>query len=109
MTDAKFLGLTANQLAKEASRLRAENAELREERNHWHVEQVHAYGNWEDAYKRASELESENAKLRELLTFYLGCLTKGHVNCDSCAFKDDVCGHGRKVIDGARELGIEVQ
>ena len=108
MTDAKFLGLTANQLAKEASRLRAENAELREERNHWHVEQVHAYGNWEDAYKRASELESENAKLRELLTFYLGCLTKGHVNCDSCAFKDDVCGHGRKVIDGARELGIEV-
>lgn len=30
MTDAKFLGPTANQLAKEASRLRAENAKLRE-------------------------------------------------------------------------------
>lgn len=30
MTDAKFLGLTANQLAMEASRLRAENAKLRE-------------------------------------------------------------------------------
>ena len=44
---------------------RAENAKLREERDHWHVEQVHAYGNWEDAHKRATELEAENAKLRE--------------------------------------------
>lgn len=54
------------------------------------------------------QLKADNAKLRELLTFYLGCLTKGHINCDSCAFAKDVCGHGRKVIDWARELGIEV-
>jgi len=54
------------------------------------------------------KLKAENAKLRELLTFYLGCLTKGHVNCDSCAFAEDICGHGHKVIDWARELGVEV-
>ena len=48
---------------------RAELAErivrLEDERDHWRVEQVHAYSNWEDAHKRASELEDENAKLRE--------------------------------------------
>lgn len=54
-------------------------------------------------------LREENAKLRELLTFYLGCLTKGHINCDSCAISgDEDCGHGRMVINRARELGIEV-
>ena len=54
-------------------------------------------------------IQAENAKLRELLTFYLRCLTKGHVNCDSCAISGDGdCGHGRMVIDKARELGIEV-
>ena len=47
--------------------LKDESAKLREERDYWHVEQVHAYGNWEDAYKRAAELELENAKLREQL------------------------------------------
>lgn len=51
---------------EEIQELKAENAKLREERDHWRVEQVHAYGNWEDTYKRASELEAENAKLREL-------------------------------------------
>jgi DNA repair exonuclease SbcCD ATPase subunit len=51
---------------------RAELAErivrLEDERNHWHVEQTHAYGNWEDACKRAKELESENERLREVVT-----------------------------------------
>ena len=47
----------------------AENAKLREERDHWHVEQVHAYGNWEDVHKRAIELEKQNAKLRELVQY----------------------------------------
>lgn len=45
-----------------------ENAKLKEERDHWRVEQVHAYGNWEDAHERATELEAENAKLRERIT-----------------------------------------
>lgn len=60
---------------------------------------------------RAETVEAyvaEIAKLRGLLTFYLGCLTNGHVNCDSCAFAENVCEHGRMVIDWARELGIEV-
>ena len=55
------------------------------------------------------DLERENAKLRELITFYLGCLTKGHVNCDSCAFSgEDKCDRGRKVIESAQQVGIEV-
>lgn len=55
------------------------------------------------------QLNAENAKLRELITFYLGCLTKGHVNCDSCAFSgEDNCDHGRKVIESAKQVGIEV-
>ena len=67
-----------------------------------------------DAYLEAlnslEKLEAENAKLRELLTFYLGCLTKGHVNCDSCAFSnEDNCDHGRKVIESAKQVGIEVE
>lgn len=57
---------------------------------------------------RSVQLDADNAKLLELLTFYLGCLTKGHVNCDSCAFAEYLCEHGRLVIDWARELGIEV-
>ena len=50
-----------------SEQLKAENAKLREERDHWHVEQVHAYGNWEDAHKRVIELEKQNAELREQL------------------------------------------
>ncbi len=57
---------------------------------------------------KAAHFEAERDKLRELLTFYLGCLTKGHVNCDSCTFKYN-CGHGQEIIDKARELGIEVE
>lgn len=59
----------------------AENAKLREERDHWHVEQVHAYGNWEDAYKRAVELEEQNAKLRELATYALKYIIE--VECEA--------------------------
>ena len=59
--------VNADDAIEQVRGLQAENAKLREERNHWHVEQVHAYGNWEDTYKRAVELEDENAKLRELV------------------------------------------
>lgn len=37
--------------------------ELQSEVNHWRTEQVHAYGNWEDAYKRIVELEANNGTL----------------------------------------------
>lgn len=85
--------------------LQAENAALLEECDGWKklcVDQEVIHVMHEDA------LDNEIAKLRKLLTFYLGCLTKGHVNCDSCAFAEDVCEHGRMVIDWARELGVEV-
>lgn len=58
---------TILELREMAQRANTENAKLREERDHWRVEQVHAYGNWEDTYKRASELEAENAKLVDVL------------------------------------------
>lgn len=70
--------------------LEAENAKLREERNHWHVEQVHAYSNWEDAHKRATELGLENAKLRELVQY----------TCDEC-YGDEW------FVEKAAALGIE--
>lgn len=69
MTDVtempKYDGMEYEELVVAAQYMWMENAKLREERDHWRVEQVHAYGNWEDTYKRASELEAENAKLRE--------------------------------------------
>ena len=33
---------------------------LQGEANHWKVEQVHAYSNWEDAHSRVKELEADN-------------------------------------------------
>ena len=62
--EVKVAGMVA--YVQDMKGLKAENAKLREERDHWHVEQVHAFGNWEDAHKRATEIEAENAKLREL-------------------------------------------
>lgn len=67
----------------------------------------HFFKKWWHAECELDRAKAENAKLRKLLTFYLGCLTNGHVNCDSCAFAEYLCEHGRKVIDWARELGIE--
>ena len=90
-----------------------ENAKLREERNHWHVEQVHAYGNWEDTYKRAVELESENAKLRELVR---DMWQFEQMSCSKCVAKNDgYCGIGidegcpleHSIYDRMRELGVD--
>ena len=94
---------TLSALTERCNRLEAENAKLRKERDHWHVEQVHAYGNWEDAYKYASKLEAENAKLRELAKAAWGCVNR-HVSCDECRM---VC-YGCTLQSAMRELGIEV-
>ena len=82
--------------------LEVENAKLREERDHWHVEQVHAYGNWEDAYRRAAELDAENAKLRELARAAWGCIHSG-LSCYDCRL---IAG-GCTLQTLMRELGIE--
>lgn len=71
----------------------AENVKLREERDHWHVEQIHAYGNWEDAYRRAVELDAENAKLRELAVFqsviFKHMSTCPTTDCQVCPVNDE--------------------
>lgn len=94
---------------------RAENAKLRKEHNHWHVEQVHAYGNWEDAHKRAIELEKQNAKLRELAVLNWEW---AHSCCgNSCKMQTEGCGYGidreciyeREIWERMHELGIEVE
>ena len=62
-----------------------------------------------DLYTIIKQQEAENKRLRELLTFYIGCLTKGHIDCDSCAFSgEENCNRGQKIVGEARELGIEV-
>lgn len=90
-------------MEEQVASLERRNAELREERDHWHVEQVHAYGNWEDAHKRAVELEEQNAKLRELLRAAWRCIHTG-VNCSDCR----LIGGGCTLQTSIRELGIEV-
>ncbi len=92
----------------------AENAQLRKERNHWHVEQVHAYSNWEDTFKRAAELEAENAKLRELAAILCHCM-QVHNDCDGCRLngsKGELSYDPLLACDGLhelmRELGVEV-
>lgn len=83
----------------DAKKYEAENAKLRSERDHWHVEQVHAYGNWEDVYKYAAKLKVENDRLRELLhdaaieLYVNGSITDGATEL---------------LFDQMRELGIEV-
>ena len=101
-----------------------ENAKLREERNHWHVEQVHAYGNWEDTYKRAVELESENAKLREQIEHLQPTDCEGKLQAENVKLRElahRACGYiqfmqdtwkrdfelEEVIIDMSRELGVQ--
>ena len=101
-------------LCNERDQLKAENAKLREERDHWHVEQVHAYGNWEDARKRAIELAFENAKLRSLIDRFIEYVSQDR--CEGCVFKSrcndallDECWQLTEIRKDAAGLGIEVQ
>lgn len=89
--------LPCEQVSDRLIELEDENAELREERDHWHVEQVHAYGNWEDAHKRATELAAENAKLRELCSELLRMAESS----------DPEWLHWPELHDELRELGVE--
>lgn len=99
-------------VSRHANELEEENDKLRVERDHWHVEQVHAYGNWEDAHKRASELEAENAKLRELASGMYGLLElydKITGNSFACETKRPmIFGEDKSFKDVMCELGIEV-
>lgn len=104
-----------SQLVKEViETLETENAKLREERDHWHVEQVHAYGNWEDAHKRAAELQAENTKLRELAAILCHCM-QIKASCDDCRIsghKGELARDPLCACDGLhemlRDLGVDV-
>lgn len=97
----------------------SECEKLRKERNHWHVEQVHAFGNWEDAHRRVIELEAENAKLRTQLADVT--VSMGRVE-ERCAKLRKLCsalyefaydeypdGAELNFADRMRELGVEVE
>lgn len=60
--------LVAMEQADKVQELTAERDELRKECSRWHVEQVHAYGNWEDVHEYAKKLEAERDELRDKLS-----------------------------------------
>jgi chromosome segregation ATPase len=86
----------------DAQKYKAENAKLRSERDHWHVEQVHAYGNWEDTHKYAAKLKAENDELRELCRDMFTTISWCNLDCYPSDNKK------REYVDRLRELGIEV-
>lgn len=104
MSEAKYLGLTANQLAKVASNLEAENAKLRDERDRMYKANVEKNGEilrlLEENARLKQELEAvgtaaylygrtdlagENAKLRELVKDLNKWLWNG-ADCTECPF-----------------------
>lgn len=102
--------------------LKTENEQLRKERDHWRVEQVHAYGNWEDANKYAAELERQNAELRELAQNMYACIShaieqieqierveRDKLGCGmSCVVNGESCGLF-VLADRMRKLGMEAE
>lgn len=63
-TEIDLLKTLRDGFKADVKKLKDENAKLRSERDHWRVEQVHAYGNWEDVHKYAAKLKAENDELR---------------------------------------------
>lgn len=102
--DARYLGLTANQLAKIATDLKAgvlllrrENAELRDEIEHLLIKRQHT--------------EDVNTKLRELVRDYDHCTI--HADCSRCEYDGKLSAHCPfspcfPDIDELHELGVEV-
>lgn len=87
--------ISANVLREAADTIESLRTMLQEtqtEANHWKVEQVHAYGNWEDACKRVRELEANDGTRwhdlfgtpeRALLTIASWC-THSDGSCVGC-------------------------
>ena len=102
MSDAKYLGLTANRLAKIATNLERENAKLREE-----LTAEHALAETLGHYHEIKQ--AENAKLRELVKLTYAFLAWA----DGATFSDGTpavhASDRREVEDRMRELGVEVE
>ena len=126
--DARYLGLTANQLAKIATDLKAENAKLFEAAEKWMAKAAHFEAEVEllrkakdtmrgDAFEIGAMLvkaRDENAKLRELASILCFCM-QVHAQCDDCKLngaKGELAHDPLCACDGLheilRELGIEV-
>lgn len=85
MSGAKYLGLTANRLARVASDLEAENSRLRAMRDTW---------------------AENDASLRELVRFIMHQCNDGNPRCDECiGWNDGEC----VALLRMRELGFEVE
>ena len=104
MSDVEYLGLTANQLAKVASDLVAENTKLRQE--------LKAVGTAAYLYGR-TDIADENAKLLELLRDYH---RYEHEDCYACRYINECradesgrCIAPVRLGERYRELGIEVE
>lgn len=95
MSEAKYLGLTANQLAKAASNLEAENAKLRDERDRMYKANVEKNG-------EILRLLEENAKLRELAVRMFHTIEWSDRMSDSMYWPS--FSYEREL----RELGVEV-
>lgn len=95
--DARYLGLTANQLALIATDLKAENAKL--------LNGAAKMARWYDEELKA--VLDENAKLRELCGFMLRCMLQYHGHCDYCLVNGEHCDI-TYIESDAKELGIEV-
>lgn len=134
MTDKEYIGVTANQLAKIASDLKAENSKLREQ-IHWleRGDIMHVLTDQEyiDQCERErlmqvsiDALDAENAKLRDLFSKVYGYYVSGTLTpCDFCdkyccegdaptTCKSDEYNPDRIVVEEVerlmRELGVEV-
>ena len=106
--DARYLGLTANQLAKIATDLKAENDKLREEVEQWHrLTAGIELPEYPVTEFHPKDLERENARLRELGGFMLRCMLQYHGHCDYCLVNGEHCDI-TYIESDAQELGIEV-
>lgn len=95
MTEAKYLGLTANELAKIASDLDAENAKLREQGVR--------------LFDKTLKLGTENAELRELMRDTYDCICEMYRYMDGrYAYEDAEADYAYgPILKRMRELGIE--
>lgn len=89
----------ASKLEDDNDKLKAENVKLREERDEWHDEQVHAFSNWRDAYLRTIKLANENANLRKRINTQKQIIQE---------YRDESREWREVAEQYAAELGIEV-
>ena len=121
MSNAKYLGLTANQLAKVASELEAKNAKLQELlldvadvlEEHTKLRELaeRLRSAVSDGADNVRDVFTENAKLRKLLLDVWNDAMQfdgfwDYVNDDGEIYNEDELPH---YYDRMRELGIEVR